>query len=223
MRDEPIIMLSALQHFVFCRRQWALIHIEQQWQDNERTVSGNLMHQRAHDEQQVEKRGPLLVMRGLRVSSSALGATGICDVVEFHQRPEGVALPGYEGLWLPYPVEYKYGAPKAHDADELQLCAQAMCLEEMLLCAIPEGSLYYGETRRRKTVPFSPEMRQRVVALLEEMRQYMRRGYTPRCKPSQSCHACSLKEVCLPKLNRAPSVSAYIREHTKEDVPCENG
>lgn len=222
MKDEPI-MLSALQHFVFCRRQWGLIHIEQQWQDNERTVSGNLMHQRAHDEQQVEKRGPLLVMRGLRVSSSTLGATGICDVVEFHQRPEGVALPGYEGLWLPYPVEYKRGAPKAHDADELQLCAQAMCLEEMLLCAIPEGSLYYGETRRRKTVRFSPEMRQRVVALLEEMRQYMRRGYTPRCKPSKSCNACSLKDICLPKLNRAPSVSAYIREHTKEDIPCENG
>lgn len=223
MRDEPIIMLSALQHFVFCRRQWALIHIEQQWQDNERTVSGNLMHQRAHDEQQVEKRGPLLVMRGLRVSSSTLGATGICDVVEFHQRPEGVALPGYEGLWLPYPVEYKNGAPKAHDADELQLCAQAMCLEEMLLCDIPEGSLYYGETRRRKTVRFSPEMRQRVAALLEEMRQYTRRGYTPRCKPSKSCNACSLKDICLPKLNRAPSVSAYIREHTKEDVLCENG
>lgn len=223
MMDEPVIMLSALQHFVFCRRQWALIHIEQQWQDNERTVSGNLMHQRAHDEQQVEKRGPLLVMRGLRVSSSALGATGICDVVEFHQRPDGVALPGYEGLWFPYPVEYKHGAPKAHDADELQLCAQAMCLEEMLLCAIPEGSLYYGETRRRKTVTFSPEMRQRVAALLEEMRQYTRRGYTPRCKPSKSCNACSLKDVCLPKLNRAPSVSAYIREHAKEDIPCENG
>lgn len=223
MKDEPMIMLSALQHFVFCRRQWALIHIEQQWQENERTVSGALMHQRAHDGRQVEKRGPLLVMRGLRVSSSALGATGICDVVEFHQRPEGVALPGYEGLWLPYPVEYKHGAPKAHDADELQLCAQAMCLEEMLLCDIPEGSLYYGETRRRKTVRFSPEMRQRVAALLEEMRQYMRRGYTPRCKPSKSCNACSLKDICLPKLNRAPSVSAYIREHTKEDAPCENG
>jgi len=101
--EQDVLQISGLQHFAYCPRQWALIYIEQQWQGNERTVSGILMHQRALDEQQVEKRRPLLVMRGLRVSSSALGATGICDVVEFHQRPDGVALPGYEGLWLPYP------------------------------------------------------------------------------------------------------------------------
>lgn len=215
-------MLSALQHFVFCRRQWALIHLEQQWQDNVRTVEGNLMHRRAHDEKQIERRGDLLIMRGLRVRSERLNATGICDVVEFHQRPDGVTLPGYDGHWLPYPVEYKRGSPKANDADELQLCAQAMCLEEMLLCQIPEGSLYYGETRRRTCVTFTPEMRQRVETLLQEMHQHTERGHTPRPKPTKGCNACSLKDVCLPRLHRTPSVSAYLRQHAKEDEPCEN-
>lgn len=222
MTENNDIMLSALQHFVFCRRQWALIHLEQQWVDNVRTVEGNLMHRRAHDEKQVEKRGDLLVLRGLHVRSETLQVTGICDVVEFHQCQNGVPLQGYEGLWQPYPVEYKRGSPKPHDADELQLCAQAMCLEEMLLCTIPEGSLYYGENRRRTQISFTPEMRERVSALLAEMRQYTERGYTPRPKPTKGCNACSLKDVCLPKLQRTTSVAGYLRQHVKEDDSCAN-
>ena len=222
MTENNDIMLSALQHFVFCRRQWALIHLEQQWVDNVRTAEGHLMHRRAHDEKQVEKRGDLLVLRGLHVRSETLQATGICDVVEFHQCQNGVPLQGYEGLWQPYPVEYKRGSPKPHDADELQLCAQAMCLEEMLLCTIPEGSLYYGENRRRTQISFTPEMRERVSALLAEMRQYTERGYTPRPKPTKGCNACSLKDVCLPKLQRTTSVASYVRQHVKEDDSCAN-
>ena len=141
MEKEPL-MISALQHFAFCRRQWALIHIEQIWKDNVRTVEGNLMHRRAHDEKQIEKRDNLIIMRGLRVHSERLGVNGICDVVEFRRSSEGISLPGYDELWLPYPVEYKRGKPKTHDADELQLCAQAMCLEEMLLCKVPESLNY---------------------------------------------------------------------------------
>lgn len=180
------------------------------------------MHRRAHDEKQVEKRDELLILRGLHVRSDRLQATGICDVVEFHQNTEGVSLPGYEGLWQPYPVEYKRGSPKPHDADELQLCAQAMCLEEMLLCAIPEGSLYYGENRRRTRVAFTAGMRERVELLLAEMRQYTERGYTPRPKPTKGCNACSLKDICLPKLQRTTSVSVYLRQHAKEDASCES-
>lgn len=216
MNGEPL-MISALQHFVFCRRQWALIHIEQQWQDNVRTVEGNLMHRRAHDEKLIEKRDDLIIMRALRVHSKRLNITGICDVVEFHRDPDGIALPGYDGLWRPYPVEYKRGKPKTHDADELQLCAQALCLEEMLLCAVPEGSLYYGEPRRRTRVAFTSEMRERVESLLLEMHQYTQRGYTPRVKPTKGCNACSLKDLCLPKLHRTPSVSGYIGQHMKEE------
>ena len=215
MNDEPL-MISALQHFVFCRRQWALIHVEQLWKDNVRTVEGNLMHQRAHDEKQIEKRPGLITMRGLRVHSRRLNVTGICDVVEFRQQEDGISLPGFEGHWQPYPVEYKRGRPKTHDADELQLCAQAMCLEEMLLCSVPEGSLYYGEPRRRTGVAFSTDMRQRVETLLAEMHQHMQRGYTPRPRQTKSCQACSLRDLCLPGLGKAPSVSDYIGQHIKE-------
>ena len=140
--EEEYLGLSGIQHFVFCRRQWALIHLEQQWADNLRTVEGELLHERAHDEGLSESRGDLLICRGLRVASPRLGISGACDVVEFHADPAGVSLAGRPGLWRPVPVEYKRGRQKEHDADELQLCAQAMCLEEMLACEIPRGFLY---------------------------------------------------------------------------------
>lgn len=140
--EEDFLQLSGLQHFAFCRRQWALIHIEQQWKENLRTVEGDLFHRRAHDDQARERRGDVLILRGLSVASPTLGISGTCDVVEFRADPGGVPLQGEEGLWVPFPIEYKRGAPKSHRADELQLCAQAMCLEEMLCCAVPEGGPY---------------------------------------------------------------------------------
>lgn len=216
--DDELLQLSGLQHFAFCRRQWALIHIENQWRGNLRTVEGDLFHSRAHDEAQRERRCDTLILRGLPVVSRTLGISGQCDVVEFHADPAGVPLHGEEGLWQPFPVEYKRGAPKAHEADELQLCAQAMCLEEMLCCSIPEGALFYGETRRRTSVPFTRELRQQVRTLLEEMHQLFRRGYTPKVKPSKSCNACSLKEVCLPVLMRKRSVADYLRGAMEEEV-----
>ncbi len=216
--DDELLQLSGLQHFAFCRRQWALIHIENQWRGNLRTVEGDLFHSRAHDEAQRERRCDTLILRGLPVVSRTLGISGQCDVVEFHADPAGVPLHGEEGLWQPFPVEYKRGAPKAHEADALQLCAQAMCLEEMLCCSIPEGALFYGETRRRTSVPFTRELRQQVRTLLEEMHQLFRRGYTPKVKPSKSCNACSLKEVCLPVLMRKRSVADYLRGAMEEEV-----
>ena len=215
-RDEELLPLSGLQHFAFCRRQWALIHIENQWAENLRTVEGGLLHRRAHDEAARERRGDTLTLRGLPVVSYTLGLSGQCDVVEFHLSPEGVPLRGEEGLWLPFPVEYKRGRPKEHRADELQLCAQAMCLEEMLCCEIPRGALFYGEPRRRAAVDFSPELRQMVRDFSAEMRQYARRGHTPKARPSKSCSACSLKELCLPQLTRRGSVSAYLNQAMEE-------
>ena len=216
--EEELLPLSGLQHFVFCRRQWALIHIERLWQENLRTVEGELMHTRAHDEQQRERRGDTLILRGLPVSSGNLGISGQCDVVEFHADPQGISLHGEEGLWRPYPVEYKRGKPKPHDADKLQLCAQAMCLEEMLCCDIPEGALFYGEPRRRTVVPLTAELRQAVRDGLEEMHRLFRRGYTPRVKPSKSCKSCSLSELCLPGLKQSGSVSDYLKK-AMEDGP----
>lgn len=210
--EEDLLPLSGLQHFAFCRRQWALIHLEQQWEENLRTVEGSLLHSRAHDASLQERRGDLLILRSLPVVSYGLGLSGQCDVVEFRASPQGVSLRGEEGLWLPYPVEYKRGRPKAHQADELQLCAQAMCLEEMLCCLIPEGALYYGEPRRRTAVSFSQELRQEVRSITEEMHQFYRRGYTPKAKPSKSCNACSLKDLCLPQLVKKRPVSDYLSQ-----------
>lgn len=167
--NAELLQLSGLQHFAFCRRQWGLIHIEQQWAENFRTTDGELMHKNAHNVGSAELRGDVLTVRGIYLRSRKLGVSGQCDVVEFHRSPDGVPLVGREGKWLPYPVEYKRGSPKAGNADALQLCAQAMCLEEMLCCDIPEGALFYGETRRRQLVAFSSELRDEVVSLLSQM------------------------------------------------------
>ena len=215
-REEDYLQLSGLQHFSFCRRQWALIHIEQQWKENLRTVEGDLFHSRAHDGQQRERRGALLILRGLPVFSPRLGISGKCDVVEFHSAPDGVPLHGEEGLWRPFPIEYKRGSPKEHLADMLQLCAQAMCLEEMLCCTIDEGALFYGEVRRRTSVSFTDNLRCHVQAMLEEMHQLDQRGYTPKVKPSKSCNACSLKELCLPALMRGKDAGSYLRQAMEE-------
>lgn len=219
MNAQEPLLLSGIQHFAFCRRQWALIHIERQWAENVRTVEGTLFHRRAHDDVQFEARGDLLIARGLRIASQRLNVVGVCDVVEFHRDSAGIELFGRKGRWSVYPVEYKKGASKQNDADRLQLCGQAMCLEEMLACAIPEGSLFYGATRHREQVQFTDEMRDHVSELLAEMRQLFDRGYTPKAKPNKGCNACSLKELCLPRLNKLPKVSDYIAGYTGEDTP----
>ncbi len=215
---EDCLMISGLQHFRFCCRQWALIHLEQQWAENLRTVEGEFLHERAHNEQLQERRGDLLTVRGLRVQSLTLGLSGICDVVEFRQDARGVPLSGKEGQWLPYPVEYKRGVPKQDGCDELQLCAQAMCLEEMLCCEIPEGALYYGEPRRRLRVSLTKELREEVCSDAAQMHALYRRGHTPRVRRTKSCNACSLKELCLPGLQKSGSVRDYLRRHM-EDAP----
>lgn len=216
--EDDYLQLSGLQHFKFCRRQWALIHIENQWAENLRTVEGELMHAKAHDSGQREHRGDTIVTRDMRIFSPSLGISGACDVVEFHRCADGISLPGEDGLWEVYPVEYKHGSPRADTANDLQLCAQAMCLEEMLCCNIPEGALYFGETRHRQKVQFTDALRQEVRDCLAEMHQYFSRGYTPKVKPTKSCNACSLKEICTPKLLRSKTVSDYIAGHL-EDTP----
>ena len=152
--EDEFLALSGIQHFAFCRRQWALIHLEQAWADNVLTAEGDLMHRRAHDDELRERRGDILVVRGLAVHSRALGLAGTCDVVEFHKDESGHPLAGEDGLWRPVPVEYKRGHSKAGDADRLQLAAQALCLEEMLGCDVLAGFLFYGETKVRERVEF---------------------------------------------------------------------
>lgn len=214
--EDDWLQLSGLQHFVFCRRQWALIHIENQWAENFRTVDGHLMHEHVHDQEFRQSRGDRLIVRGLAIHSAELGISGQCDAVEFYRDPAGVSLQNREGLWLPYPVEYKRGKPKEHSADELQLCAQAMCLEEMLCCTVPEGALYYGEPRRRTVVQFTPELRKQVQDSLTEMHELYKRRYTPKAKPSKACNACSLKDLCIPKLMGRKKVVDYLNTAMEE-------
>lgn len=217
-KEEDFIQLSGLQHFSFCRRQWALIHIENQWADNFRTADGSLLHKNAHDKGLRESRGDLIITRGMSIHSPTLGVAGECDVLELHRSESGIAMAGREGLWQPYPVEYKRGSGQSLEADSLQLCCQAMCLEEMLCCDIPEGALYYGEKRRRQTVAFTQVLRRAVREALAEMHQHMARGYTLKVRPTKACNACSLKDICLPSLLRRQTVSDYIRTSTEEQV-----
>ncbi len=214
---EEWLPLSGIQHFVFCRRQWALIHVERQWQENALTAQGRIMHRRADDPFFTEKRKGVLIARSVPVSSPYLGLSGVCDVVEFTASPEGVQLPGREGRYLPAPVEYKRGKEKHDHSDEAQLCAQAICLEDMLAVSIPVGYIYYGRTRRRVVVELTEKLRDFVRKASEEMHAYYRRGYTPRVKPSRACRSCSLADICLPELqSKAIPASRYIQQQIEK-------
>lgn len=217
-QEEDYLQLSGLQHFAFCRRQWALIYIEKQWADNYHTADGSIMHAKAHDAGSKESRGDTLITRCNSVFSAELGVSGQCDVLEFHRPAAGISLPNRQGLWQPYPVEYKRGRPKESNADRLQLCGQAMCLESMLCCDIPEGAIYYGHTKRREVVSFTADLRSEVKKLLLEMHELSDKRYTPKVKPSSKCGACSLKGICLPELQKTKSVARYLQT-AMEDTP----
>lgn len=198
-------MISALQHCLFCRRQCALIHSEGVWQENFLTASGRTMHERV-DMVVAETRRDVHIATSLRLVSHRLGVMGVADMVEFHrvesaENAEGVAiaahLPRQNGWWRPYPVEYKRGRPKAHRADEVQLCAQAICLEEMLEVAIGEGALFYGEPRRRTVVAFDDELRALTAAVACDVRELLHSGETPPPVRTDGCEACSLNGYCL--------------------------
>lgn len=218
MEQEDYLLLSGIQHFAFCKRQWALIHLEGQWKENVRTVKGAIVHERAHDESLTEKRGDLLITRGLRVASAQLGATGQLDVVEFHRSERGAHLHGWEGTWMPYPIEYKKGKPKEGWEDALQLCAEAICLEEMLCCDVPEGCIFYDEIHRREKISFDEALRTEVKKTFSEMHDYARRGYTPRVKPAKHCKACSLEPLCLPRVYKKYDVAGYYARRLGEEV-----
>lgn len=211
--QDDLLPLSGIQHFLFCRRQWALIHVEQQWKENALTAEGRIMHKRADDPFFTETRNGVITARSVPVASYRLGLSGICDVVEFTELPDGIRLPGRDGLYLAAPIEYKRGKEKQDHSDETQLCAQAMCLEEMLSIPIPKGYLYYGETRHRVEIEFTSELRMLVQDMSAEMHNYFSRGYTPKVKTHKGCRSCSLADVCLPELQgKVIAASKYIRQ-----------
>src|SRR3989304_4923902 len=187
---DDLIMLSALQHFVFRPRQCALIHIEQLWAENVLTAEGRIMHDKV-DTANRESRGNIRIEYGVPMRSLRLGLIGKADVVEFHRKNDGT--------WLPFPVEYKRGKPKMDDCDKVQLCAQALCLEEMLNVRVPEGALFYGQTRHRGSVVFDEILRKETEDVARKVHALLSSGVTPRAEYAKKCKSCSLYELCMPK------------------------
>jgi CRISPR-associated exonuclease Cas4 len=197
--EDDLIPISALQHLVFCPRQCALIHIEQVWTENVFTAQGRGLHEKVH-ETEAESRDGVRIVRGLRLRSLELGLVGQADVVEFHEDTGGAAVPGLEGRYRPFPVEYKRGKPKVDVCDEVQLCAQAMCLEEMLGASIPRGALFYGRPRRRTEVELTETLRQQTRDTAGQLHELLRSRQTPKAAYSKKCESCSLLELCMPKI-----------------------
>lgn len=218
--EDDLLPLSGIQHFAFCERQWALIHIERQWAESVRTVEGRHLHDRAHNPLIVDASDSRVVTRAVPLVSYTLGLSGQADVVEFlpvQGDAPGISLPGRTGLWQPRPVEYKRGRPKPDDRDAVQLCAQAICLEEMLGVMIPSGDLYYGETRRRQRVELDADLRQRVAELADRMHALFTEGKTPRAAKGKHCSLCSIVDLCFPNLTVRPrSVRKYIQDEVRE-------
>ncbi|HKH48518.1 MAG TPA: CRISPR-associated protein Cas4 [Thermoanaerobaculia bacterium] len=194
--EDDLLPLSALQHLLFCERQCALIHLEQVWVENSLTVEGRHLHEQADSGVQ-ESRGDLRIARALPLRSFRHGLSGKSDIVEFHRIGEGA--------WRPFPVEYKRGRPKSHRADEVQLCAQALCLEEMLATSVPAGALFYGQTRHRLDVAFDAELRRLTEETAARLQRLIAAGITPAPVHEPKCDQCSLLPVCMPA---APASSA---------------
>jgi CRISPR-associated exonuclease Cas4 len=220
--EDELLPISALQHLLFCERQCALIHVERLWAENSLTVEGRHLHERV-DEEPGESRGDLRITRGLLVRNLRLGLTGRADVVELHRLPEdaapdGAMLPGLPGRWQPFPVEYKRGRPKQHRADEVQLCAQALCLEEMLGARVSAGALFYGQTRRRCDIPFDPDLRALTEAAALRLHRLVGSGVTPPPVREPKCDQCSLLAICMPA---APAKSArdYVEHSLRQIEP----
>jgi CRISPR-associated exonuclease Cas4 len=223
--DDDLLQLSGLQHLAYCERQWGLIHIEDQWKENVFTAEGRILHKRT-EVTETEVRGNIRITHGLRLRSLRLGLVGRADVVEFHRidktdAPDeniyGVELKGAKGLWIPFPVEHKRGKPKSDHCDEVQLCAQALCLEEMLGVQITQGSLFYGRPRRRSDVQFDETLRTETEKLAQRMHELARAGITPPPTDEYSrCKGCSLRDVCLPKTAYKQNAGRYLEKQLEK-------
>jgi CRISPR-associated exonuclease Cas4 len=204
-RDEDPLPISALQHYLYCPRQCALIHVERLWAENRLTAEGRLLHERA-DDPAIEHRHGVRTITAMPLSCAELGIAGVADVTEFHAQ-------------TPYPVEYKRGSPKAHRADEVQLCAQALCLEAMFGQRVEKGALFYGTPRRRQAIEFDDALRNLTLETIRGAREMIASGKTPPAKfEAKRCNACSLLDLCQPRLlARAGGVDAWLARQLQEE------
>lgn len=219
--EESMLMLSGIQHYVFCPRQWALIHIEQQWAENKLTAEGMIIHRNVDNPDYRQMNNGKITLHSVHVASMELGIYGICDAVELMPAKEGdsfISHPKYEGRWMPYPIEYKHGCSKTSDCDRLQLVAQVMCLEEMYGITIPQASLFYFKTRKREIVPIDAQSRDMVRTCVDEMHQLYEKGMIPPPIVKPYCKKCSLVDICLPQMHKLPSVHSYIKKTFDEET-----
>ena len=209
--EEDLIPLSALQHLVFCQRRCALVHLEQIWVPNRYTVEGDHLHNRV-DEAGVERRPDVVISRGLPIRSLRLGLSGRADVVEFYpcEIGEGIEMPGRAGSFAAFPVEYKRGTAKRGECDEIQLCAQALCLEEMLGSPVRRGAVFYATPRRRLEIELDARLRENTENYIDVLRRLWEGGKTPAAEYSKKCESCSMLDVCLPTVTgNAKAPTAY--------------
>jgi len=231
--EEDLLPISRLQHFLFCERRAALVEIEGIWADNLFTVEGTHLHQKVDDDVSPESRGGLRVTRGLLLHSFELGLSGKADVVEFHrlceeetaspsipgEKAAAIPLAGISGLWRPYPVDYKRGRLRHEEGFEAQLCAQALCLEEMLGVAVPEGALYYGKPRRRLAVVFDDALREKTKEAARRLHELIASGRTPQARYEKKCESCSMLSVCMPKITGSHrSVQRYMAQALAQET-----
>lgn len=217
MTEESFLALSGIQHIAFCPRQWALIHIEKQWLESFHTAHGRVLHERTHDPFLLDNRSGVLIAHAVPLRSESLGIFGEADTVEFTPASDGIELPKHKGCYRVAPIEYKRGKPKTEEWDHVQVCAQALCLEEMLETDITEGALFYWETRRREPVEMTTKLRNYTKELIEEMHRLYANGETPPAKKTRLCRSCSLQQICLPSLAKSKSVEQYLAQTLREE------
>ena len=219
--DDQMLMLSGIQHYMFCPRQWALIHIEQQWDDNRLTAEGLLLHKNVDNPAYRQKNGDTITLRAVHIASHSLGLYGICDAIELlpsDNSVDAITHPRYAGYWKPYPIEYKRGHRKPDERDEVQLAAQVICLEEMYNIHIHEAALFYNETRHREVITIDESLRHLTVELSKAMHKTFDSGITPNALEKRSCKNCSLIDICTPELTMKTSVAYYLKKSFDEET-----
>lgn len=219
--EDEMLMLSGIQHYMFCPRQWALIHIEQQWDENRLTVEGQLLHKTVDASFYRQKNGDIITLRSVQIASRTLGLYGLTDAVELMPSDDSdnsITHNRYPGYWKPYLIEYKRGHSKHNECDEVQLTAQAMCLEEMYGITIEQGALFYGETRHREVISFSDHLRKLTTRLANEMHELFNEGRTPPALKCHHCRSCSLIDICVPQLSVNTSVRNYLKNNLYEET-----
>lgn len=219
--EDDMLMLSGIQHYMFCPRQWALIHIEQQWDENKLTIEGQLLHSNVDNPFYRQKNGNTVTLRSISIESKELGLYGITDAIELlpsASSENSITHPLYKGYWKPFPIEYKRGHKKIDEQDEVQLTAEVICLEEMYHINIDCAALYYGETKHRENIYISESLRNLTRKCTSEMHEIYKRGYSPKAIKKKHCHNCSLINICMPEMNNCQDVGNYLKSNLYEDI-----